>query len=223
MMRQNETVIRAFDQNNHTLAELLQKQQIFLDAPCGGKGVCGRCKVRFLEGAPEAAKQETEILTPGELAAGYRLACQTIPRCDCRVILPESITDHIAVMDKAKREGGGVSCGNVEHEPPASKAAREQPTASEKLRGGFVAQTAACGLAVDIGTTTLVMALYELSSGRQLGVRTSVNHQRAYGADVLARITAAGQGRAAMLKKMIQNDLRRMVIGLLQQCRVSPT
>ena len=223
MMRQNETVIRAFDQNNHTLAELLQKQQIFLDAPCGGKGVCGRCKVRFLEGAPEAAKQETEILTPGELAAGYRLACQTIPRCDCRVILPESITDHIAVMDKAKREGGGVSCGNVGHEPPASKAAREQPTASEKLRGGFVAQTAACGLAVDIGTTTLVMALYELSSGRQLGVRTSVNHQRAYGADVLARITAAGQGRAAMLKKMIQNDLRRMVIGLLQQCRVSPS
>ncbi len=245
MMRQKEIAFRSLEQNKHTLSELLLERQIFLDAPCGGKGVCGRCKVRFLEGAPEAVKREQEVLTPGELAAGYRLACQTIPCRDCLVLLPEDAANHIAVVDKAKPEVGDVkpeaaaagkpvvdrekpeagdrSRGEIEREQPAGDAAGEQSNASKKWRSGFVAQTAACGLAVDIGTTTLVMALYELSAGRQLGVRASVNHQRAYGADVLARITAASQGRAGMLKKTIQNDLRQMVIVLLQQCRVSPS
>jgi len=44
------------------------------------------------------------------------------------------------------------------------------------------------GIAVDIGTTTIAMLLYELETGKLLGDDRRMNAQRAYGADVLSRI-----------------------------------
>lgn len=47
------------------------------------------------------------------------------------------------------------------------------------------------GFAVDIGTTTVAMQLYDLENGKCLDTYTGLNGQRAYGADVIARIQAA--------------------------------
>ena len=44
------------------------------------------------------------------------------------------------------------------------------------------------GLAVDIGTTTVVAHLYDLTSGALLGTRSGMNCQRPSGADVISRI-----------------------------------
>ena len=44
------------------------------------------------------------------------------------------------------------------------------------------------GLAVDIGTTTVVAHLYDLQTGTRLGTRSGMNCQRPYGADVISRI-----------------------------------
>lgn len=48
-----------------------------IDQPCGGEGICGKCRVIVRKGArlPEAV--ETGHFTPAELAQGCRLACQT--------------------------------------------------------------------------------------------------------------------------------------------------
>ncbi|MBI5250287.1 MAG: DUF4445 domain-containing protein [Desulfomonile tiedjei] len=57
---------------------ILISQTNALNAPCGGKGLCGRCKVRVSSGSvspPSAVEAET--LSPEELKAGFRLACQT--------------------------------------------------------------------------------------------------------------------------------------------------
>ena len=37
----------------HTLRELLEQAEIYVDAPCGGRENCGKCVVRFYAGAPE--------------------------------------------------------------------------------------------------------------------------------------------------------------------------
>lgn len=42
---------------------------------CCGLGRCGLCRVLFLSPAPQPAPVEQEVLTPQELAAGWRLAC----------------------------------------------------------------------------------------------------------------------------------------------------
>lgn len=64
-----------------------------LTASCGGKGTCGSCRIRVLRGEAVAATDaEKALLQPAELAAGFRLACQTIPLSDMEVeIPPESL------------------------------------------------------------------------------------------------------------------------------------
>ena len=47
------------------------------------------------------------------------------------------------------------------------------------------------GAAVDIGTTTVVVHLYDLATGARLGTRSGVNSQRAFGHDVITRIQYA--------------------------------
>jgi len=43
---------------------------------CGALGLCGRCRCRFLEDAPEYVPAERELFSDAELAAGWRLACR---------------------------------------------------------------------------------------------------------------------------------------------------
>lgn len=45
------------------------------------------------------------------------------------------------------------------------------------------------GVAIDIGTTTIAMSLVDLVTGRELAKEMAINVQRAYGQDVLTRIT----------------------------------
>lgn len=44
------------------------------------------------------------------------------------------------------------------------------------------------GAAVDIGTTTVVVSLIDLNTGKEIGTETSINPQKEYGLDVLSRI-----------------------------------
>ncbi|MFQ5947171.1 MAG: ASKHA domain-containing protein, partial [Anaerolineae bacterium] len=67
------------------------------------------------------------------------------------------------------------------------------------------------GLAVDIGTTSVVTTLLELESGEQLGSVSSLNPQAVFGGDLMSRIAFA-QFNAANLKK-----LQGRIIGLLNE------
>jgi uncharacterized 2Fe-2S/4Fe-4S cluster protein (DUF4445 family) len=53
--------------------------------------------------------------------------------------------------------------------------------------------TRAFGVAVDIGTTTVVAHLVDLGTGRTLGAAAALNHQVRYGDDVISRIIHAGE------------------------------
>lgn len=44
------------------------------------------------------------------------------------------------------------------------------------------------GAAVDLGTTTIVVKVFDLESGKELGTQSAWNDQRSYGADVISRI-----------------------------------
>ena len=62
-------------------------------------------------------------------------------------------------------------------------------------------------IAIDIGTTTIAMALVDEKTGEVCDTYTSLNHQRKYGADVLSRISAANSGKTEELKRLIEEDL----------------
>jgi uncharacterized 2Fe-2S/4Fe-4S cluster protein (DUF4445 family) len=67
------------------------------------------------------------------------------------------------------------------------------------------------GLAIDIGTTSVVTTLMELASGEQLGSVSSLNPQAVFGADLMSRI-AFVQFEPGNLRK-----LQTRIIGLLNQ------
>ena len=67
------------------------------------------------------------------------------------------------------------------------------------------------GIACDIGTTTVVCHLVELSTGRVLATAGEGNVQRAYGADVIARIRASMDGLQPALTAAVVGQLSRMI------------
>ena len=73
------------------LRDALEAAGIELRLPCGGKGLCGKCKVIFEQGAPPVTPTEDDHLTETELAQGYRLGCQTSVFEDCLIYIPDSI------------------------------------------------------------------------------------------------------------------------------------
>ncbi len=61
-----------------TILDFLNIHDFHMDAPCGGKGTCGKCKVKVIKGNDsELQEPELKFLTKKEIESGYRLACQT--------------------------------------------------------------------------------------------------------------------------------------------------
>ena len=70
------------------------------------------------------------------------------------------------------------------------------------------------GVAVDLGTTTLVAQLLDLATGRVLAVRTALNTQARYGADVMSRIEYAIAGDHL---PALADLVRRQIASLIEQ------
>ena len=68
-----------------------------------------------------------------------------------------------------------------------------------------------CGLAFDIGTTTVVGYLMDLQAGLDLALASRANPQAAYGQDVLSRSDHAHKGPAEL------QELQRLIAGCLQE------
>ena len=66
------------------------------------------------------------------------------------------------------------------------------------------------GIAVDIGTTTVALRLYD-KNGSLLSSQSALNPQRAYGADVVTRMEAALKGAAVKLSEAIRGLLCDMI------------
>lgn len=75
------------------------------------------------------------------------------------------------------------------------------------------APDAAYGLAIDLGTTTLVVKLIDLNSGSVKAVASGVNPQRQVGADVISRIGYSQRKTNAFkrLQKMVVDQLNKMI------------
>jgi uncharacterized 2Fe-2S/4Fe-4S cluster protein (DUF4445 family) len=176
-------------------ATILQAAQLAgepLRAECGGRGACGRCLVRVLEGAiPEYRVLHRE--------SGYShaLACLTPVHGPLTVLplveaqLPKLISsDHYA----------GVA---------PLEAWAPWPLDLDPIVGSCEAPD--LGVAVDIGTTTLRLLAIRLSDGVIVGEAGAYNPQIARGADVISRIVAAEKGLARELAESIRGAVAAMV------------
>ena len=77
------------------------------------------------------------------------------------------------------------------------------------------------GVAVDLGTTTLVAQLLELSTAKVLGVETALNPQRRWGSDLISRLESALAGNGPMLTRLIREEIGGMMLKLISERGIS--
>ena len=61
---------------------------IHIEASCGGKGTCGKCKVKVLDRKKALANEADKKLSKEEVEAGWGLACLTPVEEDLSILLP---------------------------------------------------------------------------------------------------------------------------------------
>ena len=156
--------------------------------PCGGKGICGKCRVRALGELNPLSAEEQRLLTAGEIADGVRLSCCAVVQGDCRVTLfPDSV---MAVVEDGR-------------------------VVTSAAHPAF----AAYGAAVDIGTTTIAARLYD-AAVRLLARDGCANPQITFGADVLSRVQAAGEGKDLTIP--LQTAVNGLVSRLAETVGIHP-
>ena len=148
---------------------------------CRRTGQCHECVVEITSGMDSlGARTEAE----GFLRGGFRLACQArIVRDDLPVAFaPLRRRPRILEPDRSADPGGPEGA----LDPMATRAGNEVRyggAAVDRYRGGVY------GLAVDLGTTTVVLELVDLETGRSEAVAGFENPQGFGGSDVMNRIS----------------------------------
>ncbi len=74
-----------------TLLGTLSANRIFIPSACGGKGTCGVCTVKVLDGGGAMLPTETGHINRGEAREGIRLSCQVKVKQDIKIELPPEV------------------------------------------------------------------------------------------------------------------------------------
>ena len=77
-----------------TIKEAARQAGIIIDTPCGGLGLCGKCKVQVAGHVQEPDKIEQKYLSPKELEEGIRLACLAKAANHIVVRIPDEVRLH---------------------------------------------------------------------------------------------------------------------------------
>lgn len=186
--------------------------RVEIDSDCGGQGTCGRDIIRVeegLEALTAMTPQEHHFLAQGILKPGQRLACQARVAQDGKNIsvFIRDFGRYTILTNTLKGDTELEPCVTVKNERVFYHTGDNLGQYQGKL----------LGLAVDVGTTTLVMQVVDLITGENSGPPiASKNPQIAYGNDVISRggYTMEHEGGLKELQAVvvdgINNSLREL-------------
>ncbi|MDY5880185.1 MAG: ASKHA domain-containing protein [Oscillospiraceae bacterium] len=154
--------------DNETLLAALRKAGFSVPAACGGRGKCGKCRVK--------------------INGVQRLACKVIPTDGDTVELPEAAA-------------GAILTDTVSIAAPKT------------AQSGIAA-------AVDLGTTTVAVRIYDLENAAELGTLSAWNAQAAYGGDVISRIryTMDEPDGLHELSALVRRQTEELILDALADC-----
>lgn len=181
------------------------------DARDDGNGACLACQTRLPEGGtvwvPEQSRPDRQVI----LTSGCQLAISLNPRLRS---FPVQVAPHAGeseasweerVLEAVRPQAGDqveVPLSVLQELPRAVSKAGGQLTVTlcqdREIVGVRSGETGPClGLAVDLGTTTVVALLLDLKTGQQVAVASDVNPQVSWGDDVISRISYCAEGKEA--------------------------
>lgn len=237
-----------------------------IDSTCGGRGTCGKCKVRVVEGNSPIREADRKFLSPTELNDGWRLSCRAVLHSDCVVDIPrlmgnpkaallgyghhvilnpnvakiylqlnepnleDQVSDLGRVHAALDKEGYDVhsnitlwrSLPNVLRDNNFQVTAVVVGNELIALEPGDT-RAKNYGIAVDIGTTSVVCAIVNLNTGAVEAVKSDLNRQAPFGADVISRVshTMLEQDGLAQLQTRIVETLNDLLAQLTAQSGIA--
>jgi uncharacterized 2Fe-2S/4Fe-4S cluster protein (DUF4445 family) len=257
---------------DENLLQALKRQGVYLVSSCGGKGICGKCRVRLLEGKSKIIS--TGKLEPREIKMGTTLACQTFLETDVLIDIPKesilALGDKIALSKSGDliellKSLGTEICpmvrritlhlplptlnDNISDLERLKRSLEEKGLLGMRFIHGFVSSLSQAlrdaewritfgytessdvvyispadrekqryGLAVDIGTTTVVVYLVNLTDGRLIDVGSTYNSQMKYGDDVITRIIHAVENKGLdELREAVVSDINDLLAPLQER------
>lgn len=191
-----------------TVFEYADELAVEVPTSCRRTGQCHECVVEVTAGMGSLVpRTETEEFLRGD----FRLACQAL-------ILRDDLDIEFAPLRRRPRilEPGGDRTPPGRVDPMVVRVGDEVrygDTTVDVYRGAIY------GLAVDLGTTTVVLELVDLESGRSVAVSSFENPQQFGGSDVMNRISyEARRGVTGELQNAavtaINQGIREMVAHL---------
>jgi len=191
--RSGELISESEGVKGETLLRHICAAGVYIDAPCGGKGRCGKCLVRL---SPEGEKV---------------LACRTGIDGDMDVYLPDEA--EMLVSSEFGSPDPDFAAQYAASSP--SNPARHAPLLTLATQSSAHAPL---GVAIDIGTTTVVAHLADLETGARIATASGVNAQKPYGADVISRIQYCAENGHETLTRLIREQIASLI---RQTCAVS--
>ncbi|MCX8030831.1 MAG: 2Fe-2S iron-sulfur cluster-binding protein, partial [Thermodesulfovibrionales bacterium] len=263
-------------QKEEEIYSALKRAGVYIIAPCGGKGICSKCKIKIIKG--DYKVKSYGKLTKYEREANISLACQTYPQSDIVIEIPKEsqliIGDKIAIA-KSKNLLENLKSYKVSISPITKRIFLDLPTPTisdsisdlERLKRAledrgiknihfshgfatnmhkilrvsnwmvlltyvdrdsttaealFLSSAESCnrryGIAVDIGTTTVVVYLVNLINGEVIDIGSTYNSQIRYGDDVITRIIYAAEEQGLKdLQEAVVTDINTIVNSMMQK------
>lgn len=225
-----------------------------LDGPCGGNGTCGKCRVRILseKGTYQWAlacrteiHRDMTVEIPQLEVSLHRKNDLSLAKLN--VNIDSGISKKVAQVSSPSLENQYpdaerllVALDNSSFDI-RTEALRSLPkTLRDRKTKGLVTAVISnnkilavepgdssdklYGIAVDIGTTSVVVALMDLISGETLGIASASNPQATFGADVIARIDHTIQNKDGLdqLHRRVVKTINRLTEKLAKDINILP-
>lgn len=219
------------------------------DAPCGGKGTCGKCLVNIVEGEPSGVQKACttkitcdmtvnlqtggghSILLEGvqrkiEIKSTVKSLNVTVKRCELGSNLSDWKRLKLAVAEAAGIDEAAIV-------PNRRLIANLYQTLQDN---DYSLNVVMCGneildlrasadpvyvMAFDIGTTTIVGYLLDVTDGKEMAVSSMLNPQSQYGADVIERSNYAISDGVEELSSLVHEALNQLIEKAVKQAGIA--
>jgi uncharacterized 2Fe-2S/4Fe-4S cluster protein (DUF4445 family) len=151
-------------------------------------------------------------------AQGVEFPCGGRGRCKgCKVkvlkgVLPVTESDRLK-LSPAELEGGWrlACCARAESDLTLELAQWDAAILGDDSSFDFEPREG-FGVAIDLGTTTIVGQLLDLQTGHVLAVRTALNEQARHGADIMSRVEfAVSENGQETLQRLVRKQIGSMI------------
>jgi uncharacterized 2Fe-2S/4Fe-4S cluster protein (DUF4445 family) len=187
-----------------SLFDYAQRLGIKVPTSCQKQGKCKECLMEIVQGMDRLS---SPTLHEEHLRGNFRLSCR------CHVVADAGeVRCHTMRRGRMRIESGGLGLPLDEKEmdlDPAVTRDRDRILIDgeeiDRYRGALH------GIAMDLGTTTIVLRLYDMESGRLIADTSFENPQRFGGSDVMSRIFYDTHHRGRLLRRTLAGYLTHAI------------